>query len=283
MVAEGRRSDTLPEQDPLLIAEDAPAYRVAWPNQIRYDAGDVVLFHAPATTSRNGRASRIRFDPSSADRRIDEVRAWFAAQGRDEFLWSVGPSATPSDLVERLLGLGAKPHPRDPVVTPMVLDHEPLSAATGVAVRQVDTFEDYRLAWEIDLAGADAPEAIRAERLARLVEDWPYFQADPQQIGYLASIDGAAVAYGLLAIPTIGPPYLAGAATVPAARGRGAYRALVRHRWDEAVRRGTAALIVQIGDDSRPILEGLGFRGGPPIHVLVDHALIAQTGGAGGE
>ena len=263
--------ERLVTQDPLSAAEDAPADRVPWPNQERYDAGDVVLFHAPPTSPRNGRASRIRFDPSTADRRIEEVRAWFAGYGRDAFLWSVGASATPADLVERLRAHGATPHPREPVVTPLVLDHEPPSAP-GVAVRQVDTFEDYRLAWEVDLAGSDAPAAIHEELLARLVEDWPYFRADAHQQAYLASLDGVVVAYGLLAIPLAGPPYLAGAATVPSARGRGAYRALVRRRWEDCVRRGTPILTAQAGDDARPTLERIGFRAGPPIHVLLDHA-----------
>ena len=203
--------------------------------------------------TRWGRVSRIRFDPSSADRRIDEVRAWFAANGRDEFLWTVGANATPADLVERLLARGAQPHPREPDMRPMVLNHEPHSAAT-VEIRRVETFEDYRLAWELDFAGADVPEETRAPLLARLVDDWPYFRADPNQIAYIASIDGTAIAYALLALPMIGPPYLAGAATVPAGRGRGAYRALVRARWDEAVRRGTPTLIAQVPEDSRPLL-----------------------------
>lgn len=262
-------------QDPLLLAEDAWAYRVPWPNQIRHDAGDVVLFHGPATPYWTGNASRIRFDPSSADRRIGEVRAWFAERGRDGFLWSVGASATPDALVERLLGRGAKPDPDDPVFTPMVLDHEPPSAPGDIAVRAVETLEDFHLMLEIDLEGFAAPEKDREELRARRAEDWAYAQTD-RQVRYLALIEGEPVAYGALAFPRVGPPYLAGGATLPTARGRGAYRALVRARWDEAARRGTPALIVQAGKDSRPILERLGFRGGPPIHVLVDHSGIAR-------
>ena len=37
--------------------------------------------------------------------------------------------------------------------------------------------------------------------------------------------------------------------TLPDARGRGAYRALVRARWDDAVRRGTPALVVHAEGD----------------------------------
>ena len=267
-------------QDPLLIAEDARSYRVPWPNQIRHDAGDVVLFHEPATPYWAGNASRIRFDPATTDRRIVEVRAWFAGCGRDGFLWTVGASATPGDLVERLLGRGAYPMPDDPILTPMVLDHEPPPAPADIALRRVETFEDYRLLSEIDLEAFAAPEKEREELRAGLAANWPHFQADAHQIAYLAMIDGEPVACGRLALPTVGPPYLAGGATLPAARGRGAYRALVRARWDEAVRLGTPALIVQAGKDSRPILERLGFRAGPPIHVLVDHTGIARPPGA---
>jgi hypothetical protein len=53
-------------------------------------------------------------------------------------------------------------------------------------------------------------------------------------------------------------------------RGRGIYRALVRARWDEAVRRGTPALVVQAGRMSKPILERLGFETVCEMHALVD-------------
>jgi len=44
------------------------------------------------------------------------------------------------------------------------------------------------------------------------------------------------------------------------ARGRGCYRALVRARWDEAVRRGTPALTVGANAKSGPVLRRLGFE-----------------------
>jgi GNAT superfamily N-acetyltransferase len=54
--------------------------------------------------------------------------------------------------------------------------------------------------------------------------------------------------------------FLGGAATLPEARGRGAFRALVHARWEEAVRRGTPFLAVEAGPQSRPVLERLGFE-----------------------
>ena len=44
------------------------------------------------------------------------------------------------------------------------------------------------------------------------------------------------------------------------ARGRGIYRALVRARWDDAVARGTPALVTEAKPDtSYPILKRVGF------------------------
>jgi hypothetical protein len=63
---------------------------------------------------------------------------------------------------------------------------------------------------------------------------------------------------------------LYGGATAPAARGRGAYRALVRARWDDAVALGTPALITQGGAMSRPILERAGFEAIGHVHILLD-------------
>jgi predicted acetyltransferase len=58
--------------------------------------------------------------------------------------------------------------------------------------------------------------------------------------------------------------------TLPDHRGRGAYRALVRARWDDADAAGTPVLVTQAGELSRPILERLGFRQICTVLALVD-------------
>jgi hypothetical protein len=63
---------------------------------------------------------------------------------------------------------------------------------------------------------------------------------------------------------------LYGGATAKRARGRGAYKALNRARWDDAAARGTPALITQGGSMSRPILEKLGFERVGEVHMLLD-------------
>jgi hypothetical protein len=58
--------------------------------------------------------------------------------------------------------------------------------------------------------------------------------------------------------------------TLPEWRGRGAYRALVRARWDDAVVAGTPALVTQAGRMSLPILERIGFVAVCEIRALMD-------------
>jgi GNAT superfamily N-acetyltransferase len=50
-----------------------------------------------------------------------------------------------------------------------------------------------------------------------------------------------------------------GGGTLPAWRGRGIYRAIVAYRANLAAARGFRYLQVDASDDSRPILERLGF------------------------
>ena len=69
---------------------------------------------------------------------------------------------------------------------------------------------------------------------------------------------------------------LFGGSTLPEARGRGAYRALVAARWEDAVARGTPALVTQASPMSRPILRQLGFRELCEIRILLDEFAPAR-------
>ena len=93
--------------------------------------------------------------------------------------------------------------------------------------------------------------------------------ASPDAALFLAELDGTPVASARATFARAGVVLNSGA-TLPAARGRGAYRALVRARWEEGKRRGTPALVTQAGAQSRPILSGLGFVEVAEIRVLLD-------------
>jgi hypothetical protein len=217
-----------------------------------------------------GGVHRLRLAGERVEERVAELRAFFRERGRERFTWWVGSSATPSDLESRLLELGAEPYGDDPVITMMIAE-DPPPEVDGIEVRRVERLEDFALAREIAWLNADFTEEEYAQVRAQIPERWAERERTGNGALFLAYVDGEPAAAGdMLALPFAG--FLSGAATVPGYRGRGAFRALVRARWDEAVRRGTPALIVGAGGMSRPILERIGFEPVAEQHLLLDRS-----------
>lgn len=219
--------------------------------------------------AESGGAHRLRFDPESADGRIEAVRAWFRDQGREEFLWWVGPSATPTDLEARLRRHGAEPW-KDGLIASMLTEQAP-PEVPEIGVRRVETFEDFLAAREIawKVAGFTAEQA--AEYRATQQAKWESRVRKGDAAAYLAYVDGEPVGSADIIFLSFAG-FLSGASTLPEYRGRGIYRALIRARWDDAVERGTPALIVGAGKMSRPILERTGFRVVAEQRLLLDRS-----------
>jgi len=166
-----------------------------------------------------------------------------------------------ADLADRFRELGFRDPapPIAPTCTALVGDQAP-PAAPGIEVRRIEAYEDFLVGLEIEDAvfgysRRDEADAIFRRRRTRPGGEW------------LAFSDGRAIAYGSAVAGPAGL-YLSGGGTLPDARGRGAYRALVRARWDHAVALGTPALVVHAQAASLPILEALGFRRVATIHEL---------------
>jgi hypothetical protein len=164
----------------------------------------------------------------------------------------------------RELGCRDQDPPLTSYITALATTKPPPGVA-GIEIQRVETYDDFLVAmevanagWETDVSGD--PEARWARRRER-DGDW------------IATLDGRPVAY---AGATAGPRglFLTGGVTLRDARGRGAYRALVRGRWDEAVRRGTPALVVHAEEASRRVLERIGFeRVGNVVELVTDPRL----------
>jgi len=194
---------------------------------------------------------------------VEEVRAevheHLRRKGRTVCSWEVGSSATPPDLVERLHALGLVDDQPDPLAIGMVLTDDPAEPPPAdVEVRRARTRE----------------ELLEAGRIAAVAFGMPGEVPEPEEPTpgletYVAYVDGRAAARATAAFTEYGAT-LFGGATLPEARGRGAYRALVAARWEDAVARGTPMLVTQAGRMSRPILERLGFRAVCEIRILVD-------------
>ena len=257
--------------DPRAVVEDAQAYLVGRGSVVIEDLGDIVLRHVPFSPHYwYGAATRPRFSEEGADERIAAVRAWFRDRGRDEFMWMVGESATPRDLVDRLIATGARLDEEDPIAEGMVLEHEPPPGPPEIEVRRLTTYEEFRESGRITMA--EAPPEAWAATEANLPAAWSEMRDYDDIFSFLAFIDGRPVANGQIVWLTNGLPYLGGASTLSEYRGRGAFRALVRARWDEAVARGVPILLVQAGQMSRPILRRQGFESTGRITILRDRS-----------
>jgi GNAT superfamily N-acetyltransferase len=217
---------------------------------------------------------RQRFRADDVDEVLAEVRALLRERGRPSTQWEVGSSAEPENLVELLLARGVV-RDDDPFAVALVLTREPPPAVPGLVARRVETFEEYATANAVQWSAfGESDERIEESR--RLLEQrW----RDTPNVMHAVWLDGKLVCTGSSA-PTEHGLLLYGGATLEAARGRGAYRALLRARWDEAAARGTPALITQGGSMSRPILERLGFERVGHVHMLVDNLAEADTSGA---
>jgi hypothetical protein len=207
---------------------------------------------------------RQRLRPDEVDAVLAEVRSLLRERGRASTQWEVGSAAEPPNLVDLLLERGVV-RDKDPYAVALVLTREPPPAEPGLVARRVTTFEEYAAANEVQWQAFEMPEDEVAEARALLREGW---QETPN-VMHAVWLDGEVVSAGTSA-PTPHGLLLYGGATLERARGRGAYRALLRARWDEAVARGTPALLTQGGSMSRLILERVGFERVGHIHVLRD-------------
>jgi GNAT superfamily N-acetyltransferase len=207
---------------------------------------------------------RLRLSADDIDAVRAQVHELLRERGRTACSWEIGSSATPPDLVRRLKARGLVADD-DPHILAMVLQAAP-AAVPGIEAGPVRDFAEFlaaaRLAWTS--FGMERGVDEDAERLR--------YEA---QIGlghgrtFVARLDGEIVGSGTSTYVE-GAVTLNGGAVLPQARGRGAYRALVRARWEDAVARGTPTLVTQAGRMSAPILERLGFRRVARIHILLD-------------
>jgi GNAT superfamily N-acetyltransferase len=208
-------------------------------------------------------AQRFRFAAAELDEVMAEVHGLLRRRDRVRLSWEIGSEATPHGLAELLLDRGLVWDEPDPLQIGMVLDHEPPRPA-GVQVRAVGTIEEYAASETIaytSFGSTGLTEAQIAQGFGRY---------DPNRSRrYLASVDGQDVATGNASFTPHGVVLNAGS-TLPEWRGRGAYRALVRARWDDAVAAGTPALVTQAGRMSLPILERIGFVAVCEIRALMD-------------
>ena len=244
------------------IAEYPNSFTPLGPREERIETDRYTLNMASGPTWNTVQRQHMRVD--EIDEVVAEVRAALRERGRPSTQWEVGSKAEPADLVDQLLKRGIKLD-HDPVAIALVLTKEPPAPPAGLVARRVETFEEYAAANAVQWEAFGGTEEDIAERREHLEERWRN-SVNPMHAAWL---DGEIVSAGTAALTEHGV-LLFGGATVPRARGRGAYRALLRARWDEAVKNGTPTLFTQGGSMSAPILERVGFERVGEITILLD-------------
>ena len=179
---------------------------------------------------------------------LEEVRAHLRERGRTQTQWEVGSSAPPG-LVEALLERGLT-QDKDPYAVALVLTQRAAAAPPeGLAARRIESFEEYAAAnavqWEaFELAAGGNRRGARRSSSSVTPRRSTCVHA---RLARTASSSAPA--------PPARPSTACcstAARRAERARGRGAYRALIRARWDDAVALGTPALITQGGSMSAP-------------------------------
>ena len=252
------------------VAEDLDAYVLRPRSSAVETLPDAVLIDTGMPSPLMRYASRIRIE-GDAESSIAPVRAWFRSRSLASFTWKLGEHSTPTDLEELLRAHGAHEDPAEPEHTAMILEVEP-PRVKDVHVTVVESYEDFSLSAEIlavGFGGSFSPDE-KAAMQAALPQRFSEYTEEPTARRYLASVRGRVVAVGVALRTTAGVVALGGGATLPDSRGVGAYRALVRARWEDAVSAGVPALVTQASGLSRPILERLGFHAVCRVAELID-------------
>lgn len=169
--------------------------------------------------------------------------------------WKVYDHDGPANLADALAAAGLVAGARE---TFLAIDLQETTGwaamPAGVEVRRVEDRAGVEDMLAVTAAAFDDRRPWNADALAARL-------ADPVLSIFVAYADGRPVTSGRLELNP-GTPFagLYGGGTVPDARGRGVYRALVAARAAEARERGYRWLMCDARETSRPILERLGFQ-----------------------
>jgi GNAT superfamily N-acetyltransferase len=190
---------------------------------------------------------------------LDELIArqiqFFSERGQG-FEWKLHGHDLQADLPQRLRAAGFEPEETETVVIADVADLSvEVVLPDGVTIEEIVERPDFGRIAELEQAVWDEEQGWVAD----LADER---EADPDGLRvFVADADGVTVSAGWVRFPS-GTEFatLWGGSTLVEWRGRGIYRALVARRAHLAAERGCRYLEVDASDDSRPILERLGFR-----------------------
>lgn len=194
-------------------------------------------------------------DEATARSAIAEQVQYFSELGR-EFEWKHYSHDQPEDLGELLLAAGFAAEPDETLMIARIADlPEGAGLPEGVRLHPVTTPADVELMLSAHQGAFETTADWLRPRLLDMLAESPGAVSMVVAMADHMPVCGARMELH----PGTEFASLWGGGTVPAWRGRGIYRALVAHRAKIAAERGYRYLQVDASDESRPILQGLGF------------------------
>jgi GNAT superfamily N-acetyltransferase len=257
---------------------DADVLLAAYDARLRAWAPDPLP--AGVTVERDGPLIRIRgldeggfltytdlggLEGDALDELIARQRALFAGLG-ERVEWKLHGHDRPADLSDRLCAAGFRPEAQETVVIGPVA---PLAATMpvlpdGVRLREVTARADLDRIAAMEEQVWNEPRGWFADALERELaadrEALTVVAAEAGDAGRSGNGGAEVVSAGWIRyVAGTGFATLWGGSTLPRWRRQGIYRALVTYRARLAHARGFTLLQVDASDDSRPILQRLGF------------------------
>jgi hypothetical protein len=253
------------------FAEDPGAFVAIGSDEERILTDRYCLTFTPGEHFWSASVQRLRFGAGDVAAGVAEIRGLVAARGRNAAAWTVGPSATPGGLLERLLALGMRTE-SDAGSLILVLTRPPHVQPSPLRVRPVTSYEDHLAAIEVTNQGFALPAEGALDERRRAPASFQSERAGGHSVRLLALHGDRPVATGRAWCSPLGL-YLGGGATIPSDRRRGAMGALVARAWEEAVGRRTPALVTLGGTMAAAGLQRMGFRAVGRVWHLVDHRI----------
>ena len=250
------------------FAEDPGAFVAIGPDEERIRTDHYSVTFTPGEHFWSASVQRLRFGAGELAAGVAEVRGLVADRGRNAAAWTVGPSATPEGLLDLLQAMGMQSE-SDQGSLMLVLTEPPHTQASPFEVRLVTSYQDHLAAIEVANQGFAFPSEDAADERRRAAASFQAERAGGHSVRLLAVDRGRPVAAGRAWYSPLGL-YLGGGATIPSERRRGAMSVLVARAWEEAVDRGTPALVTLGGAMSAAGLQRTGFRAVGRVWTLVD-------------
>ncbi|SDG77531.1 Acetyltransferase (GNAT) family protein [Lentzea fradiae] len=219
------------------VDRDGPVHRLAWPSRRGFVAG-------PPTLGITGQELAGL---------IARQQAFFAARNQP-FEWKTWGHDLPEDLPDQLLAAGFEAEGPETVLIGRAEEMTAPVHLDGITLRETKAEGDI----EKMVASAGEAFGMEVDYLAGYLIDKKH---DPNTVVVVAeTAEGRIVSSARLeVVPGTEFGGLWGGSTLREYRGRGIYRALVAHRARVALDRGVKYLQVDATENSRPILERLGF------------------------